>query len=84
MSDFVEVGWLHELNRQVVNPLGWHIAFYIDDADGSTAIGWVIVPLDAADIIQPSPAERAQRLAALANHLTHLTLNKEAPPPCEL
>ena len=80
MSEFIELGWLHELNRLVAHPLGVHIALWLDAdpqpdgtvSDGRAVLGWHVVPLAVADLVQPSNDESFARQAALHTHVADI------------
>lgn len=89
MRDFLACGWLHELNRLVAHPHGVHIAFWLDDdprpdgtiGDGTVVLGWQVVPLEVAELVQPSPVDAAARLAAFRSHIAQIRGGAHAQDP---
>lgn len=48
MTEFLENGFLYVLNRDYMIPRGMYLGLYIDDEDGSTALGWICIPYEEA------------------------------------
>lgn len=71
MHEFFEVGWLHEINRQIAYPLGVVLGMELndDDDDGTLVHGWHCVPLDKAELVLPPLEERLKRMAAFDEHI---------------
>jgi hypothetical protein len=77
MSEFVEHGWIHELNRLVAHPLGVHVGLWLDDdrhpdgtvGDGRAVLGWQVIPLAAAELVLAPLDDTIARQAAFRAHI---------------
>lgn len=77
MHEFFEVGWLHEINRRVANPLGVHLGLYLNTDplpdgtpdDGTLVHGWTCLPLGVEGPIVPTLQERVRLMAAFDAHI---------------
>jgi len=77
MSEFFDAGLFYDYNAQIMNPLGLHVTFYLDDEDGQSVYGWHVIPLEEARAlgVLPTPAQAASRVAAF-----HAFIGQETSP----
>lgn len=89
MHEFFALGWLHELNRKVANPVGVHVGLYLNDDplpdgtidDGLLLYGWEAIPIEVArQWIMPEDEIAGQRESAWRRHIAEIRQSVDSPP----